>query len=111
MEIGFDIAWGVVLAVFCVVAWLLNLISLPGNWIAVGLVIFAGWNPWRAMAGAYIFGALRRLPLDLQSVAWLPFSSNPILGVWLSMIPYIFTILALMITSRVMGVGSSVLRQ
>ena len=57
------------------------------GWIAVGLVIFAGWNPWRAMLGAYIFGALRRMPLDLQGVDWLPFASNPILGVWLEMIP------------------------
>jgi simple sugar transport system permease protein len=70
------------------------------GWIAVGLVIFAGWNPWRAMLGAYIFGALRRLPLDLQAVAWLPFAKNPILGVWLEMIPYLFTILALVFSSR-----------
>jgi simple sugar transport system permease protein len=70
------------------------------GWIAVGLVIFAGWNPWRAMLGAYIFGALRRLPLDLQAVSWLPFASNPILGVWLEMIPYLFTIVALIFSSR-----------
>lgn len=70
------------------------------GWIAVGLVIFAGWNPWRAVVGAYIFGALRRLPLDLQAIAWLPFASNPILGVWLEMIPYLFTVLALVFSSR-----------
>lgn len=70
------------------------------GWIAVGLVIFAGWNPWWAMMGAYIFGALRRLPLDLQAVSWLPFASNPILGVWLEMIPYLFTIVALIFSSR-----------
>ncbi len=70
------------------------------GWIAVGLVIFAGWSPWRALLGAYIFGALRRLPLDLQAVAWLPFASNPILGVWLEMIPYLFTVVALVFSSR-----------
>jgi simple sugar transport system permease protein len=70
------------------------------GWIAVGLVIFAGWNPWRAMLGAYIFGALRRLPLDLQAIPWLPFAANPILGVWLEMIPYLFTIIALIFSSR-----------
>lgn len=70
------------------------------GWIAVGLVIFAGWNPWRALLGAYIFGALRRLPLDLQAIPWLPFASNPILGVWLEMIPYLFTIIALVFSSR-----------
>jgi uncharacterized protein len=43
MEIGFEIAWGVVLAICCIVAWLLNLISLPGNWLAVGLVAVYAW--------------------------------------------------------------------
>lgn len=70
------------------------------GWIAVGLVIFAGWNPWRAAVGAYIFGALRRLPLDLQGIAWLPFAGNPVLGIWLTMIPYLFTILVLVFSSR-----------
>lgn len=69
------------------------------GWIAVGLVIFAGWNPWRAALGAYIFGALRRLPLDLQGIAWLPFAGNPVLGIWLNMIPYLFTILVLIFSS------------
>lgn len=78
----------------------INDMTAGQGWIAVGLVIFAGWNPWRAMPGAYIFGALRRLPLDLQAVAWLPFAKNPILGVWLDMIPYLFTIVALIFSSR-----------
>ncbi|MCB9076492.1 MAG: ABC transporter permease [Anaerolineaceae bacterium] len=78
----------------------INEMTAGQGWIAVGLVIFAGWNPWRALMGAYIFGALRRLPLDLQAIAWLPFASNPILGVWLNMIPYLFTILALVFSSR-----------
>lgn len=70
------------------------------GWIAVGLVIFAGWNPWRAALGAYLFGALRRLPLDLQAVPTLPFAKNPVLGVWLTMIPYAFTIIVLIVSSR-----------
>jgi uncharacterized protein len=41
--IGF---WAVVLVALCVVAWLLNFISLPGNWICVGLVAIYVWiNP------------------------------------------------------------------
>ena len=39
------------------------------GWIAVGLVIFAQWNPFRAMVGAFLFGALRRGILDLQGPA------------------------------------------
>jgi len=79
--------------------WIQNMTAGQG-WVAVGLVIFAGWNPWRAMLGAYMFGALRRMPLDLQAVSWLPFASNPILGVWLDMIPYLFTIVVLVLASR-----------
>ncbi|MCA9974740.1 MAG: ABC transporter permease, partial [Anaerolineales bacterium] len=36
------------------------------GWIAVGLVIFAQWDPLRAALGGYLFGALRRGILDLQ---------------------------------------------
>jgi simple sugar transport system permease protein len=77
----------------------INDMTAGQGWIAVGLVIFARWVPWRAALGAYIFGALRRLPLDLQAVSWLPFAGNPVLGVWLDMLPYLFTILVLVFTS------------
>jgi len=62
------------------------------GWIAVGLVIFGGWNPLRAALGAYLFGAIRRLPLDLQGVQSLPLFRNPNLGYFLDMLPYLFTI-------------------
>jgi simple sugar transport system permease protein len=68
------------------------------GWIAVGLVIFAGWNPGRAALGAYLFGAIGRLPLDLQGVDSLPFFKNPNLGYFLDMLPYLFTILVLVLT-------------
>jgi simple sugar transport system permease protein len=90
---------GASLSVAITPLWVADMTAGQG-WIAVGLVIFAGWNPWRAMLGAYIFGALRRLPLDLQAIPWLPFAANPILGVWLEMIPYLFTIIALIFSSR-----------
>jgi ABC-type uncharacterized transport system permease subunit len=62
------------------------------GWIAVGLVIFGGWSPLRAALGAYLFGAIRRLPLDLQGVQSLPLFRNPNLGYFLDMLPYLFTI-------------------
>lgn len=68
------------------------------GWIAVGLVIFSGWDPLRAGLGAFLFGAIGRLPLDLQGVASLPFFKNPNLGYFLDMLPYLFTILVLVIT-------------
>lgn len=70
------------------------------GWIAVGLVIFAGWDPVRAAMGAWLFGTIRRLPLDLQGVPDLPLFRNPNLGYFLNMLPYLFTIAVLIVGSR-----------
>lgn len=75
------------------------------GWIAVGLVIFAQWSPIRAAVGGYLFGAVRRLILDIQGPALLlgmtnPFFVNRNLGFFLQMMPYILTIIALVIGSR-----------
>jgi simple sugar transport system permease protein len=37
--------------------------------------------------------------LDLQAIPQLPFMRNPVLGVWLTMIPYAFTIIVLLLAS------------
>lgn len=68
------------------------------GWIAVGLVIFAGWDPLRAALGSYLFGAIRRLPLDLQTLPL--FLQNPHLGYFMNMLPYLFTIVVLVVGSR-----------
>jgi ABC-type uncharacterized transport system permease subunit len=70
------------------------------GWVAVGLVIFGGWDPVRAAVGAWLFGAIRRLPLDLQGVQDLPLFRNPNLGYFLNMLPYLFTIVVLVLGSR-----------
>lgn len=70
------------------------------GWIAIGLVIFSGWNPWRAALGAYLFGAIRRLPLDLQGVPFLPLFRNPNTGYFLNMAPYLFCIIILVISGK-----------
>lgn len=75
------------------------------GWIAVGLVIFAQWDPLRAALGAYLFGALRRAILDLQGPALIFGLTNPLFvnsnyGFFLQMTPYLLTILALVIGSQ-----------
>jgi ABC-type uncharacterized transport system permease subunit len=85
--------------------WFSEMTTSGQGWIAVGLVIFAQWDPWRAAGGAYAFGALRRLILDLQGPTVLmgfrnPFFYDPYLGFFLQMLPYAFTILVLIIGSR-----------
>jgi ABC-type uncharacterized transport system permease subunit len=72
------------------------------GWIAVGLVIFAAWDPLRGLWVSYFFGLLRRLPLDLQNPA-LPLIStahNPSLGRIMDMLPYLATIFVLLLGSR-----------
>src|SRR5688572_4969737 len=57
--------------------WFSELTTAGQGWIAVGLVIFAQWDPLRAAFGAYAFGALRRLVLDIQGPLTLFGLSNP----------------------------------
>lgn len=63
------------------------------GWIAVALVIFANWNPMLAIVGTILFGGLEALQLRLQP---LGVAISPHL---LNMIPYIFTILILLLLS------------
>jgi ABC-type uncharacterized transport system permease subunit len=85
--------------------WFSELTTGGQGWIAIGLVIFAQWDPLRAAAGSYAFGALRRLILDIQGPTTLlglpnPFYYNPYWGFFLKMLPYAFSIIVLVIGSR-----------
>jgi ABC-type uncharacterized transport system permease subunit len=85
--------------------WFSELTTAGQGWIAIGLVIFAQWDPVRAAFGSYAFGALRRLILDIQGPTTIlgfanPFFYNPYLGFFLQMLPYAFTIIVLAIGSR-----------
>ncbi len=85
--------------------WFSELTTAGQGWIAIGLVIFAQWDPLRAAFGSYAFGALRRLVLDIQAPMMLfgfrnPFYYNPYWGFFLEMLPYAFTIIVLVIGSR-----------
>ncbi len=72
--------------------WIQNLTAGQG-WIAIALVIFALWNPLRAALGAYLFGGITALQLRLQALgATLPVH-------FMLMLPYVLTILVLVIIS------------
>lgn len=66
------------------------------GWIAVGLVIFATWNPGRAAVGAYLFGAMAALPSRLTSVVHVSYFTTVILN----MLPYLLTILVLVAATQ-----------
>ena len=61
------------------------------GWIALALVVFASWKPWRALLGAYLFGGITVLQLNLQAAG----VAIPV--EYLAMSPYIITILVLVI--------------
>jgi general nucleoside transport system permease protein len=73
--------------------WVENLTNGRG-FIAVALVIFAMWNPLRAVAGALLFGGAVALQLQLQArgVGVSPFL--------LDMTPYLLTIIVLLVWAQ-----------
>ncbi|MCF6329321.1 MAG: ABC transporter permease, partial [Henriciella sp.] len=64
------------------------------GWIALALVVFASWKPWRVLLGAYLFGGVTVLQLNLQAAG----VAIPV--EYLAMSPYLITILVLVILSR-----------
>jgi simple sugar transport system permease protein len=72
-------------------------ITAGAGWIALAIVVFAAWRPWRALIGAYLFGGITVLQLNLQAAgARIPVE-------YLSMSPYLITILVLVIMSSGRG--------
>jgi len=73
--------------------WAENMTAGRG-WIALALVVFATWRPGRVVLGAYIFGAITILQLHAQG--W----GIEIASQFMSMLPYLATILVLVLISR-----------
>ena len=73
--------------------WVENM-SAGRGWIALALVVFASWRPWRVLAGGYLFGAVTIGQLHAQAFG---------IGIpsqFLSMLPYAATIVVLVIISH-----------
>ena len=64
------------------------------GWIALALVVFASWMPLRAAVGAYLFGGALILQFHAQA------EGIPLPSQFLSALPYIATVAALVILSR-----------
>ncbi len=64
------------------------------GWIALALVVFASWRPTRVLLGAVLFGGITILQLNAQAAGLgIPAS-------FMSMLPYIATIVVLVLISR-----------
>lgn len=84
---------GAYMSLVTIPVWQENVVAGRG-WIAVALVIFASWKPYKALLGAFLFGGLNILGYRLQSM-----------GVHVSqylvdMVPYIATIVIVIISTR-----------
>jgi len=70
------------------------------GWIALAIVVFASWKPGRLLLGAYLFGGVTVLQLNLQAAGLaIPVE-------YLSMSPYLATIVVLVIMSAGRAPGS-----
>jgi ABC-type uncharacterized transport system permease subunit len=72
--------------------WIENMTAGRG-WIALALVVFGSWLPWRVAFGAYLFGTVMILGFAVQTKG---------LGIppqFLSSLPYLVTIIALVVIS------------
>jgi general nucleoside transport system permease protein len=63
------------------------------GWIALALTTFATWRPARVLVGAYLFGGVTILTFYVQGLG------VSIASQWLSMLPYLATILVLVLIS------------
>ncbi len=63
------------------------------GWIALALVVFSSWIPWRAIVGAYLFGTITILQFYAQG-AGIGIPSQ-----FMSSLPYIATIVVLVLIS------------
>lgn len=82
---------GAYLSLAYVPAWQEGITAGRG-WIAVALVIFAGWNPLMAILGAFLFGGLDILGFRLQG------AGLNVNQYFLDMVPYVVTIVVLVIS-------------
>jgi simple sugar transport system permease protein len=84
---------GAYLAVAYTPLWVEGMTAGRG-WIALALVVFATWKPWRVLAGAYLFGGVTLAQFQAQALG-LDWPSQ-----FLSMLPYVATIVVLAFISR-----------
>lgn len=73
--------------------WVEGMVAGRG-WIALALTTFATWRPLRVLLGAYLFGGITILTYHMQALG------VPIASQLLSMLPYLATILVLVLISR-----------
>lgn len=72
------------------------------GWIAIALVVFAAWKPWRLLLGAYLFGAVMTFELQAKAAG-----INIVAPEFLAALPYLATIVVLALISMRRSVGAA----
>ena len=89
---------GAFMSVFYTPMWVEGMVAGRG-WIALSLVVFATWRPLRVMIGAYLFGGCMIMQMFVQGSG----AKVSIPAQFLSALPYVATILVLVLISRNRG--------
>ena len=77
--------------------------------MALAVVIFAGWRPGWAVVGALLYGSMISLDTTAQARGWdLPFLGPSDLSFFLSMLPYVVTLVAILIPAGAVKLGRRV---
>jgi general nucleoside transport system permease protein len=84
---------GAYLSIIYTPSWVEGMVAGKG-WIALALTTFATWRPVRVLFGAYLFGGVTMMQFQLQS------QGVDIPSQFLSMAPYVATIVVLALISR-----------
>ncbi len=84
---------GAYLALAYTPLWVENMTAGRG-WIALALVVFAAWRPWRVLLGAWLFGGVTVIQLFAQGIG------IDVPSELLSALPYVATIVVLVLISR-----------
>ena len=84
---------GAYIAVIYTPLWVEGMVAGKG-WIALALTTFATWRPARVLLGAYLFGGVTMLQFHLQGIG------VEVPSQFLTMLPYIATIVVLALISR-----------
>ncbi|MEM7545825.1 MAG: ABC transporter permease [Pseudomonadota bacterium] len=83
---------GTYLAVVQTPLWVEGMTAGRG-WIALAIVVFAAWRPGRALIGAYLFGGVTIIQLNMQALG------VEVQSQYLAMTPYLVTIVVLVLIS------------
>lgn len=74
------------------------------GWVSIALTIFANWDPKRVLLGALLFGGIDALQLRLQAIGFnIPYQ-------FFLMMPYVLTIVVLVLVARNALAPSSILK-